>query len=83
MRAQPARSGSLIPVALELMVRIDPVLLESRLALPLGDPPRRPVRFEPALELTSPGGRSWNRLVDTIVADLEGGGPVSSLRQGH
>ncbi|WP_448626635.1 AraC family transcriptional regulator [Geodermatophilus sp. URMC 64] len=60
-----------------LMIRIDPQLLESRLALALGDRPRRPVRFDQAMDLTSPGGGSWRRLVDTIVADLDSGGPIS------
>lgn len=54
-----------------LMVQIDEKLLESRLALSLGDRPRRPVEFDPALDLTSPGGRSWRRLIDTIVSDLD------------
>lgn len=60
-----------------LMVRIDPALVDSRLALTLGDRPRRPVRFDPAMDMTSPGGRSWRRLVDTIIADLDDGGPIS------
>jgi hypothetical protein len=42
-----------------LMISIDPALLDSRLALALGDRPRRPVRFDPTLDLTSTGGRSW------------------------
>jgi AraC-like DNA-binding protein len=60
-----------------LMISIDPALLDSRLALALGDRPRRPVRFDPTLDLTSTGGRSWRRLVDTIVADFDSGGPIS------
>jgi AraC-like DNA-binding protein len=60
-----------------LMIRIDATLLDSRLALALGDPPRRPVRFDQSLDLSSPGGRSWRRLVDTIVADFDSGGPIS------
>ncbi|MGY1823846.1 cupin domain-containing protein [Geodermatophilus sp. SYSU D00079] len=63
-----------------LMIRIDAALLESRLALALGDRPRRPVRFDPSLDLTSPGGRSWRRLVDTIVADVDSGGPSAGHR---
>lgn len=60
-----------------LMIQIDTGLLESRLALALGDRPRREVQFDPALDLTTPGGRSWRRLVDTIIADFDGGGPIS------
>jgi transcriptional regulator GlxA family with amidase domain len=60
-----------------LMVQIDAALLESRLALALGHRPRRPVRFDQALDLTSAGGRSWRRLVDAIVTDFDSGGPIS------
>lgn len=60
-----------------LLVRMDAALLESRLSLALGDRPRRPVQFDPALDLTSAGGRSWRRLVDTIVTDFDGGGPIT------
>lgn len=60
-----------------LMIRIDAGLVESRLGLVLGDRPRRPVRFDPAMDLTSPGGRSWRRLIDTVVSDLDGGGWIS------
>lgn len=59
-----------------LMVGIDAALLEARLALALGDRPRRPVQFDAALDLTSAGGRSWRRLVDTIVTDFDSGGPI-------
>lgn len=60
-----------------LMIRIDAALLESRLAVVLGDRPRRSVRFDPALDLGSAGGRSWRRVVDTIVADFDNGAAIS------
>ena len=60
-----------------LIFRITRELLESRLALLLGAPPRGPLRLDLAFDLTAPGGRTWRALVDTVVDDLTVGGPIS------
>ncbi|GAA4375859.1 AraC family transcriptional regulator [Nocardioides caricicola] len=60
-----------------LVFRVERELLESRLALATGAPVRRPLRLDLAFDLTSPGGRTWRSLVDTVVADLSAGGPIS------
>lgn len=60
-----------------LMIRIDRALLDSRLALALGEAPPRALRLDPALDLTKPGSDSWRTLVDTVIRDLEATGPLS------
>ncbi|GAB1691806.1 AraC family transcriptional regulator [Krasilnikovia sp. M28-CT-15] len=50
-------------------VTIDQQTLESTLAGMLGRAVARPIRFGPAIDLTSPAGRGWSRLVRLLVAE--------------
>lgn len=60
-----------------LIFRMDRDLLESRLALAAGSSVRSALQLDLAFDLTTPGGRTWRALVDTVVADLDAGGPIS------
>ena len=60
-----------------LMIRIDRALLDSRLALAVGQVPSERLRLDLAFDLTSPGGRTWRSLVDTVGGVVSGA--VNSL----
>ncbi len=60
----------------QLIVRIERTALEEQVRLLTGSPVRSPLRFAPALDLTSAEGRSWRRLVDLLRVEAEEDGPL-------
>ncbi|MGW7065557.1 AraC family transcriptional regulator [Streptomyces sp. NPDC054855] len=61
-----------------LAVKMDREALEERLEQLLGRPPRVPLTLAPELDITRGPGRSWARLVTTVIGDLRaepGAGP--------
>lgn len=60
----------------QLIVRIERTALEQQLRLLTGSPVRSPLRFAPALDLTSSQGRSWRRLVDLLRLEADQDGPL-------
>ena len=54
-------------------VKFDRRVLEGELEAMLGRPVRSPIWFRPALSMTSAAGRSWMRLVRTLVDELDAG----------
>jgi AraC-like DNA-binding protein len=56
----------------QLLARIERSALESRLRDLIDEPLREPLRFAAAMNVGSGQGRSWRRLLDAAVADLDG-----------
>lgn len=61
----------------QLHVRIERPALERHLEELLGRPIAGPIRFRSAMDLTSPGGRSWSQAVRLLVQDLEDPGGLA------
>jgi AraC-like DNA-binding protein len=61
-----------------LLVKIELPVLESRLTLMLGGGPRKAVRFDLGMDLTTDAGRSWRAMVDLVFDDLDRGNALSS-----
>jgi len=60
----------------QLIVRVDRILLESQLCRMLNRQVDRPLRFSVAMDLTSPGGRTWLNLVDLLRGEMENDGAI-------
>ncbi|MEH3075935.1 MAG: AraC family transcriptional regulator [Quadrisphaera sp.] len=60
----------------QLIVRIERAALDGQLRTLLGGDLPRPLRFEPALDLSTTSGRSWRRLVDLLLTEVEQGGAL-------
>lgn len=56
----------------QLIVRIDRAAMEQQLRRMLGREPARPLRLDPAMNLTAPAARSWLGTVDMLRADADG-----------
>ena len=55
----------------QLIVRIERPALDAQLRALVGPRAGAPLRFAPALDLTSVAGRSWRRLVDLLRVEVE------------
>lgn len=66
----------------QLIVRIDRAVLEWQLRRLLGRDPARPLRLDPAMDLTTPAAQAWLNTVQLLRADAEGPGAMGhpSLR---
>jgi len=60
----------------QLIVRLERAALDDQLRTLTGAEVRRPLRFTTALDLTSPEGRSWRRLVDLVRTEAEQDGAL-------
>ncbi|CAB4713040.1 unannotated protein [freshwater metagenome] len=58
----------------QLMVYINRTTLEKRLEDLIGREIHVPVRFDLGMDLTTQKAKSWQRLVDTLVSDVDRGG---------
>lgn len=59
-----------------LVVWIARAGLEEHLRTTLGHPVAAPVRFAPGMDMTAPAVRSWRRVVDLLLDELDGDGGI-------
>ncbi|MEO3787309.1 AraC family transcriptional regulator [Actinocorallia sp. B10E7] len=62
----------------QLIVRIERLRLEDHLSRMLGRPLSEPIRFDLGMDLTDPGIRSWRRVVDLLVDEVDGDGEIQN-----
>lgn len=62
----------------QLIVRVDRQSLERQVQEALGAPLRQPLRFDIQMELDRPGIRSWRRLLELLLSEMEDGGSLPS-----
>ena len=60
----------------QLIVWIDRPHLEDHLRKMLGQSLNEPIRFDLGMDMTDPGIRSWRKVVDLLVGELDGGGMI-------
>ncbi|MFK4105754.1 AraC family transcriptional regulator [Streptomyces sp. NPDC019531] len=60
----------------QLIVRMERDMVESHLSRVLNRNPHRPLRFSVAMDLTSPGGRTWLTLVNLLRGEMENDGAI-------
>lgn len=60
----------------QLIVWIDRPHLEDHLRKMLCRPLREPIRFDLGMDMTDPGIRSWRKVVDLLVGEVDGGGVI-------
>ena len=64
----------------QVIVRFEREALERHLETALGRELDRPLEFRAALAMDEGGGASWRRLVDYLVAEIDGGGALLGSR---
>ena len=60
----------------QLIVWIDRPHLEDHLHKMLGQSLSGPIRFDLGMDMTDPGIRSWRKVVDLLVGEVDGGGVI-------